>query len=172
LSNRQHRVQGQAQLNLYQNSKWKNFRFTFSPTWNSGSLYSVTLGRDENGDSSTNDRPFGVVKNTETGPSRYNVNMSVSKTFFIGLGGGTTTPRAYVEPLRGGGGFGGGGGNVGGFGRGQRGTQMTISANINNLFNNTQLGNYSGVLTSAFFGRANTSTSERTISLQLRIQYQ
>jgi hypothetical protein len=99
--------------------------------------------------------------------------MSVSKTFYLGLGGGTTTPRAYVEPQRGGGGFGGGGGgNVGGFGRGQRGTQMTLSANINNLFNNTQLGNYSGVVTSSFFGKANTSTGERTISLQLRFQYQ
>jgi hypothetical protein len=179
LSNRQHRVQGQAQLNLYQNAKWKNLRLTLQPTWNSGSPYSITLGRDENGDSSTNDRPLGVARNTETGPSRFNMNLNVSKTFFIGIGGGTPRPSNYAEP-QGGGGFGGGGGG-GGFGgvggrggnpRNQRGTQMTISASIQNVLNNTQLGNYSGVLTSAFFGRANTSTNERRVTLNLQIRYQ
>jgi hypothetical protein len=182
IANRQHRIQASGQMAIYQNSKWKNLRLNFTPNWQSGSLYSITLGRDVNGDSSTNDRPLGVGRNTETGPGRFTVNMSVSKIFYLGLGTPSTTPRAnYVEPAPqfGGGGFGGGGGGFGGGGRGgggrgninQRGTQMTLSANITNLFNTTVLNNYSGVLTSPFFGFSNTSSGERQIRLSLQIQY-
>jgi hypothetical protein len=183
LSNRQHRINSTAQVNIYQGSKWKNFRFQLTPTWNSGRPYSITLGRDENGDGSTNDRPAGVGRNTEIGPSQFNMNMSISKIFYLHTP--STTPRPannYAEP-QGGGGFGGGGGGGGfggGFGGGggrgnnpgNAGTQMTLSANITNLLNNTQFSSYSGVLTSAFFGRPSTSTGERRITLALSIRYQ
>jgi hypothetical protein len=178
LSQRQHNINSSAQVNLYQNDKWKNIRLTITPTWRSGSLYSITTGRDENGDSSQNDRPVGVGRNTEVGPSSFNMNLTASKSFYVG--GATSAPRIgnnYAEP-QGGGGFGGfsgggggGGGRGGGGNLGATGTTITLSANVTNILNRTQFGNYSGVLTSPYFGRSNTTNGERTIRLSLSINY-
>ena len=184
LSNRQHRINSSVQMNLFPNYKWKNLRLQFTPTWNSGRPYSITLGRDENRDSSSNDRPAGIARNTETGPSQFNINMTVGKTFY--LRSASTAPRPannYAEPQGGGGfgggGFGGGGGGFGGGGgggnrgnQGSAGTQMTLSANITNVLNTTQYSNYSGVLTSSFFGRPSSSSGERRITVALSFRYQ
>jgi hypothetical protein len=75
-------------------------------------------------------------------------------------GGGGRGPGGGGGGGRGGagGGFGGrGGGGMGGFfGEGTRQRyNLTISVSINNVLNHTNLGQYSGVLTSPYFGRAN-----------------
>ena len=68
----------------------------------------------------------------------------------------------------------GGPGGPGGFGGPPLGAvnpTMTFQANINNLLNNTQLGSYSGVLTSPFFGKAQNARPGRSIELQLRLSF-
>lgn len=43
---------------------------------NSGNLYSVTTGRDDNFDLSLNDRPIGIKRNSLRGPPNFNVNLA------------------------------------------------------------------------------------------------
>jgi hypothetical protein len=86
---------------------------------NSGQPYSITTGRDDNFDTTTNDRPKGVARNSAVGPSSWNVNLNFSKTFDLireespnqgGPAAGGPNPNQYMNEYaqRGGGGFGGG----------------------------------------------------------------
>jgi hypothetical protein len=83
---------------------------------------------------------------------------------------------------RGGGGFGGGGGRGGG-GRGGGGGRRGDAANegsrytfqfssqITNLFNHVNPGQFSGVLTSPFFGRSNRAGEARHLEFNLRFSF-
>jgi Carboxypeptidase regulatory-like domain len=173
-----HRITGS--LNIQ--TPW-NLRFSFSQMgYNSGRPYTLTTGYDLNGDGSNNDRPEGIGRNTETGPSYINpISLTVTKT--IPFGARRTTPRPsndYVEPQRGGGGFGGGGGgfggggNNGGFGGnnggGNRngGRQVQLSVRVSNLFNSTIRSGISGVMTSPLFGQSTGGGQGRRITLSLQ----
>jgi len=149
------------------------------------------------------------------GPGSFNVNLSVSKTFGFGQGGGRMAQNAGgqgdagqsegsdqgVGPAgpgtnpgagpggggrggaggfggRGGGGFGGRGG--GGFGgRGGRNNSsnegsrynIQLSAQITNLFNHVNPGQFSGVLTSPFFDHSNNAGAARHIDFSLRFSF-
>jgi hypothetical protein len=72
-----------------------------------------------------------------------------------------------------GGGERGGGDRGGGFGQplGAYNPTMTFQVNVNNVLNSSQFNNYSGVLTSPFFGRASTARNPRTIELSLRFNF-
>jgi len=48
---------------------------------NSGRPFNITTGFDDNGDTVTNDRPAGVRRNSGDGPSTYNLNLNLSRTF-------------------------------------------------------------------------------------------
>jgi hypothetical protein len=48
-----------------------------------GNPYSVTTGKDDNGDGVTNDRPVGVPRLSEIGPMYKNVSFTLSKAFKI-----------------------------------------------------------------------------------------
>jgi hypothetical protein len=150
------------------------------------------------------------------GPGSFNVNLSVSKTFGFGRGGGRQAQNAGGEgeppqgeaggdqagaPAgpgsnaggrgggrggagasggRGGGGFGGGRGGGGGFGgRGGRNNRsnegsrynIQLSSQITNLFNHVNPGQFSGVLTSPFFGRSNNAGAARHLDFSLRFSF-
>ena len=104
----------------------------------------------------------------------------------------------FVEPQRGGGGFPGGGGDFGGQRGGQRGGDrggerggdrgdrggnrgpfnqnnngptVTFQTQIQNLLNNTQFNNYSGTMTSQYFGRASNARNARQIEAGLRFNF-
>jgi hypothetical protein len=171
--------------------KWQ-FTTNFTLNVNSGRIYNITTGRDDNGDTVNNDRPVGVPRNAGTGPSNYNVDLTFSKKFVL-----FPTPRpreftAFAEPQRGGGGggggFGGGGGGFGGGGQGggnfdggggggrnrgggnsNSGRGVTLQVQISNLFNNTQLNPPSGVVTSRFFGTSSTAAEGRRINLSMQM---
>lgn len=96
--------------------------------------------------------------------------------------GGFPQGRPGGGPGRGGpgGGFGGGqgrpgggpgGGGFEGFGGGEYRYSFTLSVRFNNLFNMVNFTNYSGVLTSPFFGRANSAMPARRIELALRFNF-
>ncbi len=170
--------------------------------------FNITTGRDNNGDTSINDRPDGYSRNAGIGHDNYNVNLNFSKTYNLkhersgggGSGNGVNPYLAsFAEPQRGGGGFpggfpGGGGGEQrgpgGGPGGGDRGGQrggpggpggrgqqpsrgptMSFTANVNNLLNNTQYGNFSGVMTSPFFGKPTNAQNWRQVNLGLRFNF-
>jgi len=48
---------------------------------------------------------------------------------------------------------------------------MAFVVNIQNVLNNQQLGQYSGVLTSPFFGRANSARNPRQIEVGMRFNF-
>ena len=61
---------------------------------------------------------------------------------------------------------GNGGNNNGGFNNNQNNTTgptMTFRINVQNLLNNVQYNNFSGTMTSSFFGRANNARNPRQI---------
>ena len=160
--------------------------------------YNITTGFDANGDTVTNDRLAGVQRNTGMGPSAFNTNLNFTKT--INLRSSPEQPSAasntganpFVEPQRGGGGFPGGaqgggggrppqaggqrgpggpGGRPGGNNQQQRGPTMAFVVNFQNLLNHPQLNQYSGVMTSPFFGRANGARNPRQVELGLRFNF-
>jgi len=98
-----------------------------------------------------------------------------------GGGGGIGGPRGGMGGPGGGrggpgGGFGGGmggpgGGGFPGFGGGEYRYSFTLVVRASNLFNNVNFTNYSGVLTSPFFGRANSAMPARRVELQLRFNF-
>jgi hypothetical protein len=172
----------------------------------SGRPFNITTGRDTNGDSLFTERPafatdltkpgvivtrFGafdpnpapgqllIPRNFGDGPSFFNVNLGVSRTF--GFGGsrdrnnnnaadsaGQDGGGATARGGRGGGGGGGGrrgGGAGGGFGRGGGGGRggdassdsrynLTFSVQFQNLLNKTNEGTPVGNLSSSFFGES------------------
>ncbi len=110
-----------------------------------GRRYTITTGRDDNNDGSINDRPPGVLKNSEVGPHFFNVSFNFSKAFAFNGGA-----------LQGGSGT---------------GPQLNVFANLNNAFNMTHLGTPSGVMTSRFFMKSFNATSPRTIEAGMRFQF-
>ena len=156
-----------------------------------------------------------------TGPGSFNANLSVSKSFSFGKGGGRLAQnnqggggqidgsqpdgqdqvasdnpsgpgsarngqgnlgRGGAGGARGGfagrgGGFGGRGGGGGrGAGRGNAAAEgarynFQISAQITNLFNHVNPGQFSGVLTSPFFDRSNNAGPARHLELNLRFSF-
>jgi hypothetical protein len=131
-------------LNVNTQAPFGSF-FTVGLFGNSGSPYNITTGKDNNGDQTTNDRPEGVARNSADGPSFFNVNMNVSKTFR--LAGDSRGP-------------GGGGGQ-----------QLSFYANLENALNMTNLRNPSGVITSKFFGIPTSASGARDVEIGLRYQF-
>jgi len=64
-----------------------------------------------------------------------------------------------------------GGGGFPGFGGSEYRYGFTLVVRAANLLNNVNFTNYSGVLTSPFFGRANSAMPARRIELQLRFNF-
>ena len=87
-------------------------------------------------------------------------------------GGGQGRPGGPGGP---GGRPGGGGGPANGRGRpgglAPVGPTMAFVVNIQNVLNNQQLAQYSGVLTSPFFGRANSARNPRQIEVGMRFNF-
>ena len=166
-NDQRHRIT--ASLNI--RAPW-NTQFTLQQLgWSSGRPYSITTGRDENGDNSNNDRAAGFKKNSETGPSTFGaINLNFTKTFAFASNTAPRPANNYAEPQRGGGGFGGGGG--GGFGgqgggRGNQGRQIQFTMQIRNLFNSTIKQGINGNQSSSLFGQLTGGGQGRTIQLGL-----
>jgi hypothetical protein len=114
-----------------------------------------------------------IPRNFATGPGFFVVNLRISRVF--GLGPEiVVTPRGGGAGGRGGGGARGGGGGRGGGGRGGGGGggglggetaegparryNLSLSVNVQNLLNHTNLGNPIGNLSSPLFGQSNTTS--------------
>jgi hypothetical protein len=109
----------------------------------SGGFYTITTGKDDNRDGVSNDRPPGVVKNSEVGPGYFDVSFNLSKAY------------AFKRKAA----------------AGATGPQMNVFANVNNALNKPHLGLPSGVMTSPFFGKSYNATSPRTMQVGVRYQF-
>ena len=155
----------------------KDTTVAFLVNGNMGRPYSLTTGKDDNGDQATNDRPAGVSRNSLTGPGSYTVNMSFTKTFALrkpetqrSASNATPGPNAAAPQLI----VGGPGGPAvipQGPGNSAPGPKLAFNVNAQNLFNNTRVTGYSGVLTSPLFGKPIGSAAGRTVMLGLNITF-
>jgi hypothetical protein len=109
-----------------------------APNW-----YNITTGKDDNRDSTINDRPPGVGRNSGKGPKTLNFDFNISKAFFFSSNGGGTGTR----------------------------TNLNVFANMTNAFNRTNLGRPSGVMTSPNFGRSTSALDPRQIEVGMRFQF-
>jgi hypothetical protein len=114
---------------------------------NSNRPYNIITGFDDNGDTTVNDRPAGVKRNIGIGSSYFNVNMSLQKIVNLK----TETQRSS--------------------GRGSGGPNLAFIVNLWNALNHPQYQNYSGVMTSPFFGRPNKANAPRNIELAMRFNF-
>jgi hypothetical protein len=152
----------------------RDVSLSFLITASSGRAYSLTTGQDNNGDQSTNDRPTGVPRNSLRGPGAYNVNASFTKTFALrkpesSRTASNTTANAGVPQVV----SGPGGPAVlsQGQGNASAGPKLQLNASANNLFNNTQLRGYSGVLTSPLFGKPTGANAGRSVTMGLGLLF-
>jgi len=127
---------------------WEDLSFNFDFRASTGRLYSIRSGRDLNGDQSSRDRLPGVGRNTETGPSSWNLDMTLTKDI----------------PLAGGEAAGDGGRGRGRFDR-SREPRLRFQARVDNVLNHSQPRAYGSVVTSPLFGLPTGYTGGRTIAL-------
>jgi len=116
--------------------------------------------------------PNGV---SAVGPGSFNVNLNLSKTFSFGkrevggasgptgggMGGG---PRGGFGGGPGGGMFGGGGNESGRF-------NLQLFTQVSNLLNKVNYGQFSGVLSSPYFGKSNSAAGARQLEVGLRFSF-
>jgi hypothetical protein len=113
----------------------------------SGEPYTITTGRDDNGDTESNDRPPGVPRNSGTDPRFLSTDMNLSKVFFL-------RRDTDAGPRTGG-----------------AGTQINVFTNISNVLNRANLKDVSGALTSTRFGEPTSADAPREIEIGMRFQF-
>jgi len=126
-----------------------NFNFNFRAS--TGNLYSINSGTDLNGDQSRRDRPPGVVRNTETGPGSWNLDMTFTRELRFGGGDGAGDSAGFASP--------------------SPEQRVRLQARFNNLLNHSQPRAYSGVLTSPLFGQPTGYSGGRTVSLSMNLDF-
>ncbi|MGI9056621.1 MAG: hypothetical protein ACR2F2_12565, partial [Pyrinomonadaceae bacterium] len=110
----------------------------------SGYPYTITTGRDDNGDTVFNDRPFGLARNTERGEWLKQADLRISWKM----------PLKYLRIV-------------------EESNKKSLGLNINvrNLFNTSNLTNYVGVQTSPFFKRPSSAQTSRSIQFGLSYRF-
>jgi len=128
--------------------------------------YNITTGHDDNGDTVSNDRPEGVTRNSGRGSAQ--VDLGVRVSWSVGFGGAAPPPAGpqvrivrgdSADPL---------GGMAGGDIQNKR-YGLELYAQAYNALNHTNALNYSGVMTSPFFGQATSAAAPRRIEIGTRL---
>ena len=142
----------------------------------SGTPYSVTTGRDDNGDTLFNDRPAGVGRNAGRTEMTWEVGGRLSYAFGFGQrppagagAGGHGQPVVIVQRI------GGSSGSdiSGAFGGGAEDKRIRFELFVSgsNIFNAVNRIGYSGVMTSSFFGRPTAAQPGRRVDLGVRLGF-
>jgi hypothetical protein len=193
LTDRRHSFFVGGTINLPQ-----GFRLTPFVQAISGAPFNITTGQDDNRDAIINDRPAGNQRNSDLaagiyssltdrcltncqpgatpvmlldflrtnfpdgvraiGPNQLYTNLSVTKTFGFGKrpvaaprkNAAASAKNSGTEPAR---------------------FSVQVSAQITNLLNRVNFGQYSGVLTSPFFGRSNYASPARHFEFNMRFGF-
>src|SRR5215204_4121376 len=130
--------------------------------------YNITTGFDNNGDTAINDRPFGVGRNSARGASRWEIGSRLSWGKSFGPEQ-QQTGGPQVRMIRLGGGDGAAAPSMPG--ASTKKYRFELYAQAFNLLNHANLGAFSGVQTSPFFGHATSAQSPRRMELGLRVNF-
>ena len=158
-----HRFMSMANLPLK-----KRFRLGTSVRALSALPYNITTGRDDNGDTVSNDRPDGVGRNS--GRGRAQIDLGLRLSWSAGFGGAAAAPAGpqvrifrgdNADPLS---------GMPGGL-DGQKRYSVELYAQAYNALNRVNPLNFSGVLTSPFFGQATSAAAARRVEVGTRFSF-
>lgn len=143
--------------------------FSIGATFNANSAlpYNITTGFDDNGDTVSNDRPAGVGRNSARGRGRWDVNARLGWGFGFG---GVREASASAGPvmIR----MGGSDGGVPSLpGASNQRFRMEFYAQAFNLFNHTNLSNFTGVQTSPFYGLPTAALPGRRMEFGTRFNF-
>ena len=122
----------------------------------SGPPYNITTGTDLNGDGVYNERPDGVSRNSGRGTGTQNLDLTLTWRLSIGqhrsqerLRGGSPSPVSRDADL----------------------FRFELFARTTNLLNLVNPQNFSGVLTSPFFGLPTSASAARRIAVGTRVWF-
>ena len=130
--------------------------------------YNITTGFDNNSDTVINDRPLGVGRNNARGASRWEIGSRLSWGKDFGPEQ-QQTGGPQIRMVRVGGGDGAAPPSIG-MGATKK-YRLEFYAQAFNLLNHANLGVFSGVQTSPFFGQATSAQSPRRLELGLRFNF-
>jgi hypothetical protein len=159
-----HRVSGMFNMDLV-----AGFKLATSFSGNSATPYTITTGRDDNGDTVSNDRPDGVGRNSARASSRWDVGARLSYTFGFGQRSGADGGPQIMIVRAGPGAETPMGGFSGGADDKRWRVELFVAAT--NLLNHTNLTGYSGVMTSPFFGQPTSAAPARRLELGARFGF-
>jgi hypothetical protein len=159
-------------------------RANVTATASSAAPYTITTGRDDNGDGVSNDRPAGTGRNSARGTARVDMTVRLTRGFAFGGARQGQGGRGGVDggPIQIAGGPGGArpdgpGGPGGPGGAGLAGGQANQRFNVefyaqaSNVLNHTNFLNFSGNLQSPFFGRPTSAAAARRIELGMQFRF-
>lgn len=130
--------------------------------------YNITTGFDNNGDTIINDRPSGVGRNSGRGAGRWEIGSRLSWGVNFGPEqqptGGPQVRMVRIGP--------GEGASAPTMASGStKKYRFEMYAQAFNLLNHTNLGGFSGVQTSPFFGQATSAQLPRRFELGMRFNF-
>ena len=132
--------------------------------------YNITTGFDDNGDTVINDRPIGLGRNSARGASRWEIGSRLSWGKDFGPDAQAAAGGPQIRMVR-----------VGGGGDGAAPPSISMGATKKyrvefylqafNLLNHANLGTFSGVQTSPFFGLATSAQPPRRLEVGTRFNF-
>ena len=145
------------------------FRIGTSIRVQSALPYNITTGRDDNGDTISNDRPAGVTRNSARGTAQADLGARLS--WSIGFGtrtnAGAQGPQVRIvrgdnpDPL---------GSMPSGDAQNKR-YALELYVQSYNVLNHVNALNFSGVMTSPFFARPTSAAPARRIEIGTRVSF-
>ena len=158
-------------------------RASMQAQYSSAPPYTITTGNDDNGDTTFNDRPLGVGRNSARGAAQWNVNFRINRSINLGgiLGDGPVMigapppppPAASMQRGPTGGAGDGGGPQVqmvamdGGASR----YRLDLYVQVFNLFNRTNFNSFVGNAQSFYFGTATSAAPARRIEVGASVSF-
>jgi Carboxypeptidase regulatory-like domain len=146
----------------------KRFRLGTSLRVQSAAPYNITTGRDDNGDTASNDRPSGLTRNAALGAAQVDLGLRLS--WGLAFGPAAAAPGGpqvrivrgdNADPL----------GSISGADGGGKRYAVELYAQAYNALNHFNALNFSGVVGSPFFGQPTSAAAPRRIELGARLQF-
>jgi hypothetical protein len=131
--------------------------------------YNITTGFDDNGDTVINDRPAGVGRNSARGAGRWEIGSRLSWGRDFGPEQQQTAGGPQIRMVRIGGGDGAAPPSLPN--AATKKYRLEFYAQAFNLLNHANLGAFSGVETSPFFGQATSAQPPRRMELGMRFNF-
>jgi hypothetical protein len=144
----------------------KGLRLSGNYNVNSPLPFTITTGKDNNNDTSFNDRPFGIKRNSQRGTWRKQLDLSFSYAFSFIKKKNKDDEKSFGIMTS-------SGESATGFDFTDSDKRLSLKfyATAENLLNQTNLDNFVGVQTSSLFLQPTSSNKARILTLGLRFNF-